>query len=36
MRYLVTKGKQIRPLRLAPMDRTYEMLQHQGEALLQS
>jgi hypothetical protein len=23
MRYLVTKGKQIRPLRLAPMDRTY-------------
>jgi hypothetical protein len=22
MRYLVTKGKQIRPLRLAPMDRT--------------
>jgi hypothetical protein len=23
MRYLITKGKQIRPLRLAPMDRTY-------------
>jgi hypothetical protein len=23
MRYLVTKGRKIRPLRLAPMDRTY-------------
>ena len=23
MRYLVTKGREIRPLRLAPMDRTY-------------
>jgi geranylgeranyl pyrophosphate synthase len=36
MRYLVTKGKQIRPLRLALWIELTEMFRHRGEALLQS
>jgi hypothetical protein len=36
MRYLVTKGKLNRPLRLALWIELTEMFRHRGEALLQS
>jgi hypothetical protein len=36
MCYLVTKGKQIRPLRLALWIELTEMFRHRGKALLQS
>jgi hypothetical protein len=36
MRYLVTKGKLNRPLRLALWIELIEMFQHRGEGLLQS
>jgi hypothetical protein len=36
MRYLVTKGKQIRPLRLALWIELTETFRHRGKALLQS